>query len=351
MDEAIVSGRGGFQTRAELMQEAVENLLNELDYPDADLEQLVPAADTGALADSRAATKQASVAAPISDLATGLAAWEVDELTLADLAGTRLRAPDRVPHLVRGGNAETRDEPLLGLHNRDYVSLWSLHRMARYTLDGPISFDEYLERATKAAWYYGQQLHSLELANADNAGRKLTVLFPTNASKRPSAERGFQSFAIGGLAKKPSRGVQMLASGPLFAWRAIQTTDGQSDAVAITKEGWRLLQELDGISLELPHAPELTARFMAYLAEHAPADRWGFDHLIRALQDAPNRDGLVAAFNAAHSEWSTSTASSVAQGYVARSREWGLVEPRLVEGRYWLTDAGREFLLDLDRSN
>ena len=36
--------------------------------------------------------------------------------------------------------------------------------------------------------------------------------------------------------------------------------------------------------------------------------------------------------------------SSVVQGYVARAREWGLLEPRLHGGRYRLTEFGSERL-------
>ena len=41
-------------------------------------------------------------------------------------------------------------------------------------------------------------------------------------------------------------------------------------------------------------------------------------------------------------DWSESVASSASQGYVARAREWGLVETKLVEGRYALTPLRRE---------
>ena len=81
---------------------------------------------------------------------------------------------------------------------------------------------------------------------------------------------------------------------------------------------------------------------MAYLAEHAPGDRWGFDHLARRRRGWARPRGARESFPKTHPEWSPATASSVAQGYVARAREWGLVEPRLIEGRYWLTDIGRQ---------
>lgn len=338
MDEAIIAERGGFRTRAELMREAVENLLNELDFPDAPSVE-VPASRP---AESAPGVERTPVSRGEGDLSLGLADRERDELKLPDLLATALRAPEKEPQLLAGGFATVRDEPLLGLHSRDYVSIWALHRLARYTLEGPIDYDRYLDRVTKAAWYFGHQLRRLE---QEEKGRKLTILFPTNLAKRPSAERGFQNFAVGSLTRKGDHD-DLSAAGPLFAWRAIQAIAGGSNATGLTSQGLRLLHELDGISLELPHSPILAQRFLVYLAEHAPADRWGFDQVLRVAVDSPNREELVRHFAAQHPEWTAATAGSVVQGYVARAREWGLLEPRLVDGRYWLTETGRELVRD-----
>jgi len=340
MDEAIVAERGGFGSRAELMREAVENLLNELDFPDAAPEAASPRiagserGDVGgeqAIGEDVETGPEADAMAP---LLGDLPDWERSELTLGDLAGTALRAPDQQPVLVRNGVAQRRDEPLLGLHNRDYVSIWALRRLARYTEEQPILFEEYLQRVTRAAWYYGWQLQGLE---GDGSGRKLTVLFPTNLSKRPSAERGFQTFAVGSLGRRGVDGIQ--PSGPLFSWQAVQVDE--ENRIGLTEPGWRLMQELNGLSLDLPHAPDSAVNFLRFLAEFAPGDRWGFDQVLLSVTDGPDRERLVSDFAEVHSEWTRSTASSIAQGYVARAREWGLVEPRLVDGRYWLTETGR----------
>ncbi|AXA95224.1 hypothetical protein CEP17_01635 [Microbacterium sp. PM5] len=338
MDETIVAERGGFRTRAELMREAVENLLDELDYPEAPPER--NSHGPLLLADSEVSKNEPEQSAGFTEARTlfaNLPAWEREELALDDLTATTLTAPEARPFILDRGEASVANGPLLGLHNRDYVSMWALHRLARYTADGPIPFEDYLGRITKAAWYYGAQLHALERSNP---GRKLTVLFPTNSTKQPSAERGFQNFAIGTLARRVGEGIP--ASGPLFAWQALQVSSDNGLGTGLTTAGWRLLKELDGLSLELPHDPALMERFMTYLAEHAPGDRWGFDHLLAAAADGPDRLALVNRFRETHPEWSPATASSVAQGYVARAREWGLVEPRLIEGRYWLTDIGRQ---------
>jgi Arc/MetJ-type ribon-helix-helix transcriptional regulator len=339
MDETIVAERGGFRTRAELMREAIENLLNELDFPEA---PAVDPRDASEFAPER--LDRAGPGPGDNEHLPKLLDWERDELTLPDLSTTALPAPTRQPRLAANEPVSVSDEPLLGLHNRDYVSVWALHRLARYTVDRQIDFDEYLQSVTRAAWYYGWQLRRLE---REAPGSKLTVLFPTNAAKRPSAERGFQNFAIGSVVRRGDS-PSFSTAGPLFAWRAIQVAPADTAITALTDCGWQLILDLDGLSLELPHPSELATRFLSYLAEHAPGDRWGFDHLVRAASDGPDRNELVRSFTEKHPEWTAATASSVAQGYIARSREWGLLEPRLVEGRYWLTDAGRKLARELD---
>lgn len=317
MDEAIAAERGGFETRAELVGEAVENQLSEMEFPEA-----------------------AATISERDEPGSKLPDQERHELSLPDLSATALRAPAQVPCLASDERDTPGDgSPMLGLHNRDYVSIWALHRLMRYTAESPIKFDDYLDRVTRAAWYFGTGLQRLE---SEGAGRKLTVLFPTNAAKRPSAERGFQSFAIGGLVGRDDQTVA--GTGPLFAWRATQVAASSAGVtVALTDVGLQLIRKLDGLSLELPHPTELTELFLSHLTEHAPQDRRGFDLLIRAAEETPDRARLVQSFAAEYPEWTIATVSSVVQGYVARSREWGLLEPSLVDGRYWLTDIGRKF--------
>jgi hypothetical protein len=320
------------------MREAVENLLNELDYPEAPPEHFTEtrsAAVRGRLSAHDGVQPESGTG--LDGLLADLPDWERRELVMADLAGTALVIRDGRGFTLDDGVASARDEPMLGLHNRDFVSLWALHRLARYSTDGPIKFEEYIARATRAAWFYGTQLQALE---SRELGNKLTVLFPTNLTKRPSAERGFQNFAIGTIGRPA--GDRIPASGPLFAWKAIDVSPGNGHPTGITKTGWRLIKELDGLSLDLPHEPELMLRFMAFLADVAPGDRWGFDHLLSVVSEGLDREGLVKSYKDVFAHWTASTASSVAQGYVARAREWGLIEPRLVEGRYWLTDVGRQ---------
>lgn len=357
MDEVIVAGQAGFESRAEFMQEAVENLLNELEFPEASAE---PFAVRDSVAPAH--TKSPERVSPdlnerlplaprdrelerllLEQVVVGLPAWERQELTLADLTGTALVPPKRKPWIVSHGAAEIPDGPLLGLHNRDYSSLWGLQRMARYTADGLVPFEKLRDDTARAAWYFGGQLSALEQQGTRGRLGKLTVLFPTNTAKQPSAERGFQAFAIGSVTQsKESRA--LVGSGPLFAWRAIQIEDEKGWPAGLTESGWELINELEGLSLHLPHSPRAMRIFMSYIAKHAPGDRWGFDFLLGAVAEGPSREEVVERFNGFRPEGSRAEASSIVQGYIARSREWGLVEPQIVDGRYWLTATGREFL-------
>lgn len=352
MDEALVANLGGFSTRAEFIKEAAENLLIELRYDEAEPE---PAARARSSMSSGPTVPKPSTpnndgrARPAADgdevpavpleILEAVPSWEREELRLADLVGTALRPSDR-GFVLEAGIAKPDDGPLLGLHNRDYPSLWAAHRLARYTKDGPLELRDFLQRATNAAWIFGAGLRELERAEA---GTKLTALFPANPMKRQSAERGFQAFAIGTVPKRID-GDELRVVGPLFVWGLCQVVRTDNELfVGLTSAGWQLLEEMEGISLVLPHGAEHAQRFLKHLEKAAPADRWGFDHLMTVVADAPNRDTLVDAFAESQPRWSQSTASSMAQGYVARAREWGLVEPRLDDGRYRLTPLGNEF--------
>jgi hypothetical protein len=330
MDEALLVEVGGFRTRAEFMQEAVENMLNELQFTDAPDE---PTARPSAM-DAR----DIEIRALADGRFSGLPEWEVEELTLADLAGTTIHPPAAAPALVVAGVGSTQSGPMLGLHNRDYVSIWALNRLALYTENGLLPFDEFLRHATKAAWFFGSQVSALE---TDATHAKLAVLLPTNVSKQPSAERGFQTFAIG--AATALRDGKRTTSGPLFAWGTIQID--REGLTGLTRSGFELLTAMDGLSLRLPHLEHLAHRFFEHLQRHSPDDWSGFQTLIAIAAESPTRDILVERFRLNNSEWSDSTASSVAQGYVARGREWGLLHPKLASGRYSLTRFGDSLAL------
>lgn len=349
MDRALSEARGGFTTRADFIAEAVEQLLVEISYEQAPPEPVATRA-SGATAsadrpppvspDGTASGTSHSSLLDGKGVLEGLPAWEQSTMRLGDLAGTALRLEARGT-VAEDGIASIEDEPLLGLHNRDYPSLWAAHRLAVYTRENLVPWPEFLSRVTAEAWQFAGGLHELERVGR---GRRLTALFPANRNKWQSAERGFQSFAVGTVPRRADGG-KIAVSGPLFAWRMCQLQPARDAlCVGLTREGWNLLEALDGLSLAMPHDPELARPFFAHLRRHAPADWWGFGHVVRVVAGRPDREALVAAFAATRPEWTQAMASSFAQGYVARGREWGLIESKQVDGRYWLTDFGRRQL-------
>jgi hypothetical protein len=334
IDQAVVARKGGLETREQFFREAAEGFLADLSYEEA------PEPVSQSRADPTRETADPDL---ISEVVGSVPAWEREELQLADLAGTALGAP-RHGTLWDSGVAEPDQEPMLGLHNRDYPSLWAASRLSRYTDEGPIPFDEFRRRATDAAWLFGR-----ELARITGEGDpRLTALFPTNPRKPDSSERAFQSFAIGSVpSRHPADGL-IPASGPLFSWGLCQLRrlDGQL-FVALTPAGHGLLEDLAEISLDLPHHTRPARLFLDYVFEHAPGDGWGFARILEAVRTRPGREEIVARIGAARPEWSAATASSVTQGYIARAREWGLLEPRLEQGKYVLTVFGEEWSSDL----
>ena len=334
IDQAVIAGKGGLETREQFFREAAEGFLADLSYEQAP----EPVLRSGA-----APSQEIAGSELISEMVGSVPSWEREELRLANLAGTALAAPGKVT-AWDSGVAEPDAEPMLGLHNRDYPSLWAASRLACYSREEAIPFDEFRRRTTDAAWLFGS-----ELARITGEGdARLTALFPTNPRKPESSERAFQSFAIGSIPnRRPIHGT-IPASGPLFSWGMCQLRWLDGDLfIALTPPGRGLLEDLTGISLELPHETRLARAFLSYVFEHAPGDGWGFSLILEAAKTRPGREEIVATISAARPGWSAAIASSVAQGYIARAREWGLLEPRLKQGKYVLTVFGEEWNSDL----
>jgi hypothetical protein len=114
--------------------------------------------------------------------------------------------------------------------------------------------------------------------------------------------------------------------------------------VGLTSAGRELLTALEAVSLEMPHPPGLAERFFAHLRAFAPQDWWGFTTLLEAVEAGTTRVELVELFQRAQPTWNESKNATNAAGYVARAREWGLVEPKQVDGRYALTPFGKHQL-------
>jgi hypothetical protein len=341
IDEAIVSGLGGYSTRTEFFRDAAEGLLVELKYEPAPAEPMAHR-ERLTLPSPSSMTQgedgNATVRLPVETHAER----GVDVTPIDDLSATALHLAAEGESLA-DGEAEVDDEPLFGMHNRDFPSLWVAFRLAERAAIGPVPYELFVQRATEEAWDYAEALRGV----AEAGGQKLTALFPTNRAKPQSAADAFKAFAVGSITDGNHGSLH--AEGPLFSWRVCQAKRSPSGdlLIGVTSDGWRLLRGLDGISLQLPHAPVLARTFLAHLRRHAPGDWWGFRAVVAAAADEPNRLELVETFQRERPDWGPNVAATNAQGYVARAREWGLVQPKQIGGRYALTEFGTEYLTEI----
>ena len=321
MDELIAAEAGGLNSRAGLAREAIEAMVMELRYGLADPEaQPHPSP----ILKTRPATGTTDVAFTSLDAPLELS-YFVDPLPPSKMHPRWEKKPQR------------------GLHNRDYPSLWAGTRLCRLLQTEPMEFDLMAEALIDEAWAFGEQLTLLD----DAIAGKPSALFPTNPRKRQSAENNFMVFAVGSFIDGSSGPPQ--AIGPLFTWKILGLAmASHGPQVGMTRVGQDLLASMAGLTVAQPHPPEYTQRFLAHLSEHAPGDREGFLQMMRAVSSHIGRDGLIDAFNRHWPDWNRNVASTNAAGYIARGREWGLVEMGQVNKRYALTELGQQVLSDWD---
>jgi len=323
MDALILNRVGGYENRAEFVRESIEALVMELTYEPAEELQRGTASEDDR-SEPLVSTKDPSVShRPSMDM-------------------TALETPDTFT--VCEGVATVDSQAMFGLHNRDYPSLWALAQIAQMTSKGAQPFDDCVARLLAHAWSYGQTLTALEEAGEG----KLTALFPTNRAKPQSAQAAFENFAVGGYSLMAD---QLRAYGPLFAWRTCQLeiADDASVLVALTREGQDLICALKGLTARTPHPEPMSTAFALHLKRHCPEDWWGFELVLTYAQDGISRERLAEVFREREPAWGPSVAATNAAGYVARAREWGLLEGQMVNRQYRLSEYGRS-LLDSERN-
>ena len=330
MDAMILEGAGGYSTRAEFIVDAIQERILELSAGGTEDAGPPPVIPIEGITATRAGV--AERAAPAVAEPTPAPTW-------ATMPMTALTAPEAGFVIAEPADlSRAEGRPLFGLHNRDYPSLWALSKLAAMTLDGPVPIEDYFTEVLKEAWRFGELLVSIE----KHAGTKCTALFPTNPEKRKPAEMGFRSFAVGDYR---IHGKKYATTGPLFEWRLIGLTKGERNQplASVTAAGWSLLAAVSGISVEEPHPADPAKVFLAHLAEHAPADWKGFTEVIRAIgPDGATRQEVLNHMAGAWTDWTENEVSTNTAGYIARAREWGLVEPKQTKSRYHLTPLGHE---------
>ena len=329
MDELLVSGKGGYGTRAEFIEHAVEAMALETEHGVA-LEQ--PGQQLESAQDD--VTHRPSAQTIQGTNASELSVKEVSPLSISETVIRELQ--DGLVTIE--GSATVVDAPLFGLHNRDYPSIWAARRIAIATRESPQDFMRLQQQIGNEAWQFAERLQDIQ----EGSILKVTALFPTNREKAEAATSAFISFALG-HAEVTSAGIE--ATGPLFAWNVCQLQSGESGLlIGMTRAGRALLMALDGISLQFPHKKEHTVRFISHIRRYAPNDWLAFRAVLEYADSGPGRKKLVELMNGRWPEWSRSVASTNTSGYVARTREWGLLEPKLRDGRYVLTPLGKEIL-------
>ena len=329
MDSVIIKGIGGYSTRAEFIIDAIQERILELT-----VEGIDDAGPPTGLGDIH------TVATESTDSAAALQALRDSS---SPLTMTALTPPaGGLGITAREDLSRPEGSVLFGLHNRDYPSLWALNRLAALAGEEPILVEDYFQAVLEEAWACGQRLLKIE----KHTGHKCTALFPTNPDKRQSAESRFRLFAIGGYRSGARNTVN--TNGPLFEWRAAGLYGAVAEPrIGITAAGWQLLAAVNGLSVEEPHPPSLAAAFLAYLAEHAPADKRGFIEILKAIgPDGAMRQNVLDHARAQWPEWNDNEISTNAAAYIARAREWGLVEPKQSKSHYHLTPPGLDHLME-----
>jgi hypothetical protein len=219
-----------------------------------------------------------------------------------------------------------------GLHNRDLPTLWALDRLASRVADlgEPVQWKDFSRSLQAQAQVAGEWLRSRDRA------RPHTLRAATGFPKPgPKASLSEDRFIMANVAHRASS-----REGPFQVLGLAGFVKG--DRIAPTERGLRLLGRLldAGLSDELPHGSEVFWPWWRYLEEAAPDERSAWARVLRELRTGPTRVELISRFP----EWPRTTAETNCMGFVSRSREWGLVAPRLLDGRYLLTTLGMALL-------
>lgn len=316
MDEMIAAGEGGLDSRADLAREAIEAMVMELRY---------------GLAEPEAQPHQDPILTDPRPRDT------------ADVSFTSLEAPLELSYFVEP--LPPYEKPPRGFHNRDYPSLWAAAQLCRLLNSESMAFDAMADALVEKAWAFAERLVLLD----NLIPGKPSALFPTNPRKRQSAESKFMMFAVGTLTSGTSG--EPRPKGVLFAWKVLSMEMTHSGPkIGLTHIGRDLLDSMAGLTVAQPHPPEYTHRFLAHLAQHSPGDWEGFKLMMQSVSSGIGREKLIDAFNLRWSEWNRNVASTNAAGYIARGREWGLVEMGQVDRRYVLTELGQQVLSEQEAS-
>jgi hypothetical protein len=229
-----------------------------------------------------------------------------------------------------------------GLHNRDLPTLWAFDWLCRLVLrlGEPIAWAEFEAEILPRAWAMGRVLRQRDLSGDHPI--KLVAGFPTNLKKREATERRFMAHFVTALSGSGP-------TGPLFVFRMIGSEKTRDELrLAPSLSGLEVFKALIGADLSTftPFPQEAWLVFASHLRGRAPEELQGWLRVMGLVAEQPTRDELVKRCD----WWSGSAADTNTMSYVARGREWGLVEPKLDSGRYRLTAFGQEIVQGEEKS-
>lgn len=311
MDHHILASAGGYQDRNEFVTEAIRDRLTEeaAMLPDKAFEP-------------PSSRHVAEVLQPPHDIAVATRIPATPhapggQLYLGDWhRGETCTVPARPTDLVN-----------FGLHNRDFPTLWALNQLATMTSRDPVTWDQFVAFTREESAGVGERLRLSDLSQVTPI--PIGIGFPKPGPKKEQSLDRFVAAMLGSRRR---------TDGPIFALALAGFADDARATVAPTDVGLAVLGDMvdRGLGTVLPQPQPVFERWWQFLSEWAPAERAAWHKVLTVVAENPNRDELVSRFT----EWRGHTATTNTVGFISRSREWGLVPPQMVEGRYQLTDLG-----------
>lgn len=303
MDHAILSADGAYQDRGEFVAESIRDRLAEEE-----------AAQGGSPVDRDIPT-HAKGESP-AKYAFGRVGDGVE------LGRWRTGQPATTP---AGSSAQVS----FGLHNRDYPSLWALDLLATMSAETGRApqWEEFTAQLRGRGLALAEQLRHEDLTKETEV--RAAIGFPKGGPKQATSVDRFVTTSVGSNRR---------ADGPFFILGLADFVNEDRTQLAPTGAGLLTLGDVIdcGLTTRLPQPPAAFRRWWSFLGDVAPAERAAWTKVLQAIADRPDRTQLLSRFP----EWPGQTASTNTVGFVSRSREWGLVQPKLNDGRYQLTDFG-----------
>lgn len=319
MDAAILTSQGGYQDRNEFVGEAITDRLTEEAALHADPRTTTAEEKWADKAIGYVATQGPPAPVP----RPGMPA--IDPSRDGQLYLGQWRARDRGERCTVP--ARRSDDVSFGLHNRDFPTLWALDVLANMAGQGAVGWNQFTAMARRDGAVVGERLrlHDLAYGTAISVG----IGFPKPGAKREASLDRFVNAMIGSARR---------ADGPMFTLALIGFADAERETVAPTDAGVTALGDMleGGLGTNLPQPQPVFERWWQHVTEWAPTERAAWLKVLHVISEAPSRNELLTRFP----EWPGHIATTNTVGFIARSREWGLMQPELLNGRYQLTDLG-----------